>query len=687
MIKEKRLLIAGCDPERAEGLARETGLSRLLCMVLTARGIRTAQEAAAFLDTSVERLLPPESLSGIPEAVAVIRGAVAAHERIAVYGDYDVDGITATCVLTDALRRMGADCIYYIPDRLTEGYGLHPESVDRLCDAGVRLVVTVDTGITAADEVRRLHERGVRVVVTDHHECPEVLPEAEAVVDPKNPACGYGFRELAGVGVAFKLVCALLGDAHEALDRYSELVALGTVADVMPLRSENRVIVNYGLRRFPTTKNVGLAALCREAGLSQDKPVSASSLSFSLAPRINAAGRFSTAGRAAELFLTQDPARAEAIASELSELNRARQGSENQMLQEALQVLSESCDPERDRAFVLWHNAWHHGVLGIVASRLTDRYARPVILLSVDGETAKGSGRSIRAFNLYDALSALPTRPMQFGGHALAAGMTIESDKLEDFRRDFRDYASEHLTEEDCVPCLDADCEIDPDVLTLTAVQSLCALEPMGMGNPEPIFVLRHLNIRSISPIGNNRHTRLRLERSGCSLGCVLFGKNPTELGLGEGDCVDVAAAAQVNDFRGRNVQLVLRDIRLSEQERMRDRDSRALYERFRAGDKLTREECLSLCPGRTELVALWQAVGAPAPEGAAPFSPESLYRALRRSSHAPVTLGMLLVGLDVFSELGLLTCKTVPEGIIASPVPGAPKANLNDSRILAALR
>ncbi|MEA4823452.1 MAG: single-stranded-DNA-specific exonuclease RecJ [Clostridiaceae bacterium] len=686
-MKEKRLLIAGSDPARTQALARSSGLSPLLCAVLVARGIFTAKETSAYLDTSVERLLDPMTLRGMSDAVSIIRDAIEKKERIAVYGDYDVDGVTATCVLTDALCSLGADCLYYIPDRLTEGYGLHIPAVDQLREDGVRLLITVDTGITAAEEVAHIHASGMRVVITDHHECPVTLPAADAVVNPKNPDCSYAFRDLAGVGVAFKLVTALLGDAHTALDRYAELVCLGTVADVMPLRGENRVIVNYGLRRIPTTRNLGLAALCREAALPENKSISATSLSFALAPRINAAGRFGLAGRAAELFLTQDESRAKAIASELTELNRRRQGNENQMLGEAIDELNTACDPIHDRAFVLWHREWHHGILGIVASRLTDRYARPVILLSIDGETAKGSGRSIRGFNLYDALAALPTRPRQFGGHELAAGLTLDTSNLDDFRRDFQEYADSRLTEEDCVPCLDVDCEIEPNELSLDAVQGLSLLEPTGMGNPEPVFFLRQLVIRAIAPIGNNRHTRMRLERAGCTLSCVYFGKNPGELALGEGDCIDVAANAQINDFRGRTVQLILREARLSENERAKDRTSRALYSRFHAGDALTDEERHLLYPNRPELVAVWRYLAMQAAATPLTVDPTWLYREIHRSSRYPLSLGKLMMILDVFSELGLLSAEAIDDTLCITLTPDAPKADLNDSVILASLR
>ncbi|NMA08918.1 MAG: single-stranded-DNA-specific exonuclease RecJ [Clostridiales bacterium] len=681
---EKRWLISQADLPLARELSQKTGLSLLLCTVLSARGVKSPAEVCALLDTSVDTLIDPFALSGIREAVDTIRDAIAHRQRIAVYGDYDVDGVTATCLLIDCLRTLGADCLYYIPDRLTEGYGVHPDALCKLRDAGVDLIITVDTGVTAVEEIALAYSLGMRVVITDHHECAGAVPDAEAVVDPKLPGCTYPFRELAGVGVAFKLVCALLGDTHTALERYAELVCLGTVADVMPLRGESRVIVNYGLRKLAYTRSVGLRALLRESGvLSGKRPLSATSLSFALAPRINAAGRFGLASRAVELFLTDDDTLAQTIAAELSEINRQRQGTENDMLREALDVLESACDPVRDRAFVLWHEGWHHGILGIVASRLTDRFSRPVILLSVDGDTAKGSGRSIPGFNLYNALSHIPTR--QFGGHELAAGLTLDTADLERFRDDFCAYAAENLSEEDCVPCIDVDCEITPKLLTLDAVASLSRLEPTGMGNPEPVFCLRDLRISQLAAIGNNRHTRLFLEGDGCRLPCVYFGRNPDELGLLDGDMVDVVCGAQVNDFRGRAVQLILKDIRRTEVERKQDNETRGLYERFRSGDTLTESERRKLRPEREELVSVWQYVAVRAKTKALTEDAAKLYREVRAAYQTPTTLGRLYIALDVFAELGLLRQERHGGRVTLEPQREV-KADLAESQILAQL-
>jgi len=681
----KRLNLRPCNRYEAEDLAKAARIPLLLAMTLLSRGVSTPREVADYLNTGSELLLDPFMMRNMAKAVAIIHDAIYKGEKIAVYGDYDVDGVTATCVMVDTLKKLGASCAYYIPFRLSEGYGLHQEALRRLIDdEGASLIITVDTGITAVREVAYCKSRGVRVVVTDHHECPDILPKADAVIDPKSPVETYPFSQFAGVGVAFKLAQALLGDSQAVLERYAELVSLGTVADVMPLRDENRAIVNRGLQKLSESTNVGLRALCEETGLLGNRAVTASSLSFILAPRINAAGRFDAADRAARLFLTDDPKEAAEIAHELTAFNAKRQVSENVMLQEAEQVIRETCDVENDRVFILWHADWHHGILGIVASRLTERYARPVILLSVDGEVSKGSGRSIRGFNLYDALAALPTRPVQFGGHELAAGLTIETKNLEAFREDFRAYTREHLNPEDCVPTLDVDCEIEPEMLTLDAVASLSLLEPTGMGNPEPMFYMNDLVIREIAAIGNGKHTRMKAERHGVTLNCVYFGKSPTELRLGEGDVMEVAANAQINDFRGKSVQLILREARLAPHERERDRISRGVYEKFSSGDTIGIRERVSLCPSRQEMVAIWKCLAADADEeGYIELESAWFHREIRRRMRTPLTEGKLLTALDVFAELRLLRIEHDGEKVMVQLISGAPKANLNASLIL----
>ena len=425
-MRTKQWNIARLDGNAVRALSQEGGYPLLTAAVLCSRGMDTPEKASAFLASDFSQLNDPLLLPDMEKAVRIIRDAVDAGERIAVFGDYDVDGITSTCVLVRYLRSQYADCTFYIPDRLTEGYGLNCGALQKLRDDGVSLVITVDSGITAIEEAAFAKEIGLKMVITDHHECMDQLPDALAIVNPKRPDSTYPFQELAGVGVAFKLICALAGRDHlaEVLDNYLDLVAVGTIADVMPLYGENRAIVANGLQYLVHTDNPGLRMLMRESGV-EDKRMTASVVSFTLAPRINAAGRMGCALLAAELFLTNSLSRASEIAATLCRQNKERQNAENAILEQAYAVLQKEYDPEEDRMIVLWGEEWHHGVIGIVSSRISDRYGCPTVLISLEGDRGKGSGRSVRGFNLFEALEHSSAYLEKFGGHALAAGLTI----------------------------------------------------------------------------------------------------------------------------------------------------------------------------------------------------------------------------------------------------------------------
>jgi len=384
-----------------------------------------------------------------------------------------------------------------------------------------------------------------------------------------------------------------------------------------------------------------------------------------------------------ELFLTQDPDEALSIVRQLAEKNKERQGTESNIMKEALTQFETDCDPGSDRAIVLWNKGWHHGIIGIVASKLVDRFSRPVILLSVDETGAKGSGRSIRGFNLFEALQNLPVQPRQFGGHELAAGLTVEVDDLERFRDAMRSYAAAHLREEDCVPCVEVDCEIEPSLLTLNAVESLHMLEPCGMGNRSPLFVLRDMVLSGVASIGNDRHTRLTAEGRGCTLGGVFFGQNAAAMGLDAGDGVDIVFSAEVNSFRGKQVQMIVRDIRLSEREKALDRVSRTLYDRFCAGERLDEAEKQELLPQRTQLVAIWRYFVGHCRDGVLCASPETLYRRIRHEAGCGLNLGRLLTALSVFEELGLIESEKTADGLRLNVHVGAPKVDLAASSVL----
>ena len=537
----------------------DAGCSPLLAAILSRRGMEEAAQARAFLRGGAEQLSDPLELTDMISAVQRLSRAIATGEHVAVYGDYDVDGITAACLLSDYLRGRGLECETYIPDRLAEGYGLNTAAIDEIADRGVTLIVTVDCGVTNIEETEYAARRGIDMIVTDHHECQEALPEAEAVVDPKRPDSSGAGTCLAGVGVAFKLVCAMDGDVGKMLERYGDLVAVGTVADVMPLLEENRYITGYGLTMINSGRcRPGFRALIREAGVG-DKRLTASTIGYSLAPRINAAGRLGKTRLAVRLLETSDRREAEALAAELCSQNRQRQELELSIWKEAVELLG---DRRPDTPIVLAGENWHPGVIGIVASRLTDAYGVPAVMICLDGENGKGSCRSIGSFNLYEALSECSDCLEGFGGHAMAAGITIRSDMVDDLRRKLGEYYLAHP--DSSVSALEAELRVDDaELLSMECVESLDLLEPCGNGNPRPLLYLDGAVLEQVTPIGGGKHLRLRVSSLGESFDCVFFSQTAEALGARAGQTVDLIFVPQINEFRSRrSVQLVVTDLR-----------------------------------------------------------------------------------------------------------------------------
>lgn len=657
-MKMKRWVTQTPDYQTARALSEACGFSPLAAAALCARGVDTPEKAAAFLTTDLAGLHDPMLLRDMGRAVEVIRGAIAEQQKIVVFGDYDVDGITATCVLLRYLRGEGADADYYIPNRLSEGYGLSCAAMDALYEQGVRLIVTVDSGVTAFEETEYARSLGIRMVVTDHHECRAELPCAEAIVNPRRADCEYPFDELAGVGVAFKLICALAGPDRrdEMLHQYADLVALGTVADVMPIVGENRIIVAEGLRRLAQTHNLGLEMLLREAG-QREKRMTSSVISFILAPRINAAGRMGNTDQAVELFLTDDPVRAQELAAGLCEQNKTRQSAENAILQQALLRLRREYNPLEDKIIILAGEGWHHGVIGIVSSRICDRYACPTVLIAVDDKMGKGSGRSMAGFNLFEALSDCAPLLEKYGGHELAAGLTIKEENIPAFKQRMTAYANEHIDLCDLMPLVHVDCPITPEFITEASVQGLSVLEPFGMKNPQPVFSMADMYVEDITPISSDRHVRLTLTKSGVSYTAMLFGTGAGGCGFAQGNYVDAAFHLEINEYRGRRaVQLVLEDIHLSQCELLADQKLLNLYNKYMADGALTAAEARVLLPSRPELVAVWRHINSQSEEGRLSVHSNALSRRVQWESKREVNIGKLFVCLDVFSESRLLS-------------------------------
>lgn len=558
------------DNPYIEKMACEFGINPVVARVLANRGFKDAAEIRRFLNPDLNDLADPFLMKDMKAGTDRIAQAVRHSQRIIVYGDYDVDGITGTAVLADFLRKLGAEADYYIPDRIEDGYGLSMNVVEKLRKMEPDLVITVDCGITAVDEVEALNRAGIDVVITDHHECGEHLPGASAVINPCRHDCEYPFKHLAGVGVVFKLVEALRTELHAGnagipdIDtrNYLELVAIGTIADVMPLIGENRIIAKFGLERINHTENMGLRELIHISGL-KDKVINAWMIGFVIAPRINAAGRMSSAKKAVELFLSDDAGRVREIAAALDEENKTRQQAESEILQQVIERIDGDVSIAGEKIIVVDGENWHQGVIGIVASRITDKYHKPCVLLSNDGDTVKGSARSIEGFNIYNALDACRKLLEKFGGHELAAGLTLRSGDIDSFRTGINEYARLYMGDTQLKPFINIDAELDSENLNMECARSIGVLAPFGAGNREPVFCCKGLKINEIRTTSDKKHLKLKLSIGNTTVDAIGFNMGERVFEFQTGDDVDVAFNLEVNSWNSfEKVQLNLRDIR-----------------------------------------------------------------------------------------------------------------------------
>ncbi len=543
------------DERAASQLAQGTGLHPIAARILLSRGIGTAPDVERFLATSLADLPDPFAMKGMPAATERILQALRQREKITVYGDYDVDGVTSTSLLVTFLRGLGADVGYYVPHRLVEGYGLNPGAVDLLARNGTRLIITVDCGVTAVSEVDRASQAGLDVVVVDHHKAPAELPRAAAMLNPHQPGCPFPAKELSAVGVTFHLLMALrkrLRDegffanrAEPNLKAMLDLVALGTIADVVPLVGANRILVTHGLRELERGQRPGVAALKGVAGI-EPGAVAAGQVGFRLGPRINAAGRLDDAGTAVELFLTSDPARAERLAQILDRANQERQQIEKQITQEAVQQAQARADSVR--GLVLSSDGWHPGVVGIVASRIVEKFHRPAVVIGIDGDGGKGSCRSIEKFNMYEGLGRCAEYLTRFGGHHHAAGVHLERRQLVQFSRAFESEAARQLTQDDLMPSIRIDAVIGPRDASMELARAIMRLAPFGAGNPEPVFMSEVAGVEPrVLPAKNGGVDHLKFRAHGADF--IAFGQ--AENGGLLRDRAQVAFNLSVDTFNG----------------------------------------------------------------------------------------------------------------------------------------
>lgn len=599
------------DADLISEIADALGVTQALATVIVNRGYRSVDAAEAFVKKSQEILYDPFLLNDMEKAVERIIRAIKYKEKITVYGDFDVDGVTSVSIMKLYLEATGAIVEYYIPNRKAEGYGVSNYAIDRICENGTKLIITVDTGVTAVNEVDYATSLGVDVIITDHHECTDTMPRALAVINPKRNDTTYPFPNLAGVGVAFKLLCALehrlksveLGEAvRNVAYNYADLTAIGTIADVMPVTDENRILISIGLARAEKTEKIGLATLidhCKNGeGKSsfkskQKKKLTSGFVGFSLAPRINAAGRIDSANIAAELFLAKDFQAANDYSLKLFEINRERQATENKIADEAFEIVEKSgmCG---ENILILDAPQWHNGVIGIVSSKVTERYGVPSILISFEGNDnpqddeaiGKGSGRSVCGMNLVNALQGCADILEKFGGHELAAGLSIKRKNLGEFRRRMSEIAKKCFAGAEPEHVIDIDCELDGKDVSMELASQLSYLEPFGVSNPNPIFAVRNAIISDITPVGMNRHLRLSLSKDNCLFTAMLFSTTPQEFSLCIGDEVDFAFNLDVSEYNGTSsIQISVKDIRPSERNSHFERVNEEIYQSVKGGE------------------------------------------------------------------------------------------------------
>lgn len=559
MNKHKVLNITRPHTHLQNTFQKELGIPGILSQVLANRGIRSVKEAAAFLKPRLEHLLDPYTFGDMHRAVGLVKKAQANKERVLVFGDYDVDGITALAVLKDTLNKMGLDVSHHLPHRVKEGYGLNKEIIDIVRKKNVKLVITADCGISNHKEIEELRRHNIEVIVTDHHEPSSPhLPPASAVINPKTKDSGYKYRDLAGVGVAYKLAQAFSGSG---LEEELDIVSLGTIADSVPLTGENRVIAKEGLRRLPVTRRHGLQVLMEKAGI-KDKKFTSTFVSFIIGPRINACGRMDTAEISLELLMSDSREKAAELAKIVEQHNRDRQKIEGRILEEAEALINKEINFKEHKVIVIAKEDWHQGVLGIVASKIADRFYRPAIVISLSDNLCKGSARSIKNFHLFDALSECKGLLNSFGGHAHAAGLLITRDSIEEFRKNINKLAHEKLTIEDLLPSLDVDMELSLSELNEEVVSELESLEPFGAGNPEPLFYTRNLKLKS-EPQTMARETLKFWATDGlATVQAIGFGMSGFKESLEKAESFDLVYTPKIDSWRDdSSIILEIRDI------------------------------------------------------------------------------------------------------------------------------
>ncbi|MFR5873226.1 MAG: single-stranded-DNA-specific exonuclease RecJ [Hominenteromicrobium sp.] len=668
------------DKERAAAFAQTYGVPFFLAMLMNIRGLDDAVHLREFLGEG-EPLSDPFLLKDMDKAAARITRAVDNMEKIAVYGDYDADGVTSTAMLYSYLETRGADVIFYIPQREGEGYGMNIGAVEYLKEQGVSLIVTVDNGISSVQEVARANELGIDVVVTDHHRPQEILPDAVAVVDAYRPDDTSPYKHFSGVGIAFKLLMALedgAGDVEDLLEAYSDLAAIGTIGDIVPLTGENRTLIRAGLERLSQSDRPGVQALLENAGIA-GKALTSTNVAFTLVPRINATGRMGAPERAVRLLISGYEEEAEVLSEEICADNEERRRVEAEIAEAAFADIGAK-GYMKDRVVVVDGENWHHGVIGIVASRVTERCGKPCMIISRGETEAKGSGRSIEGFSLFEAICACGDLLIKFGGHPMAAGITLKPENIEAFRKRINRYAAEHFPQMP-TQTVTLDCKLNPAALSVSMAQSLTQLEPFGNGNPQPVFGLFNMELSNVTPVGGGGHLRLTLEKNGAVITAMRFNTKPEELPYHIGDKIDLAVQLEAREFRGQpSLTVIVRDMKFAAFNTEKNIASLASFEKWQRGEVLSAEDKNRLYPDRACLAAIYRALRMV-------NGKETDQVRFVSQFGKDMTLGLFKTALLVFEERGLVHSEIADDTFTATLIETSGKTDITRSPVLLALQ
>lgn len=669
----KKWNICKTDAENIADLKAKSDLSELCCKVLSAQGYKNIEQAASVLNC--HELSNPFLICDMRKAADFINQAIEENKKICVYGDYDCDGVMSTVILYSFLSEMGANVVWRIPER-SEGYGLNKNAIHEMHADGVELIVTVDNGISATQEARLIQELGMELIITDHHQPGEELPEALAIVDAHRMDNVSPFRLYCGAGIALLLVAAMNdGDLQMAMEQFGDLAAIATIGDIVPLTSENRFLVQRGMEYLENTERVGLIALREVSGLT-NKPLNSSSIAFTITPRINAAGRLASPKLAVELLLEENPEKAKLIAQELQQINSNRQECGAEIVKEIEQQILEQPMLLHERVLVFAGKDWNAGIIGIVASKMQERFGKPCFMIAIQDGYGRGSARSFGSFHVFKALTACAELLEKFGGHPSAGGFSLKEENIPAFKKALAEYSKIHHPD---MPFMEIQVAglLQPDMITLQAVESLNQLEPFGEGNPEPIFLAEHVRVQEIQQTMKGLHTKMKIQLQGKSYSAMLFGKTPEQTGIIAGNNYHMLTSLNLNHYNGRtSVTLNIHEVRPVGLQQMKILNAMQVYDKYCREEELPKEYYQAMCPTRQELIIIYQEIAKK------PITAEALFPAITDKN---INYCKLLIALDIFAELKLIALNPVTN--LAALLPVQKKVNLDDSQILSNLK